>query len=156
VGLLLGTNSAGQAGMSKEFVLKTGQRLRVAVAPLRVVGGKELAYSGIKPDIHVPVSRDDELAWYRDAYWVSPQMASAAAEASPGPNPPAINRPTRRRINEAELVRMSRDGIRPELDGTNAASRSPETVTPILTDPALARALDLLKGLAVVQQFRAN
>src|SRR5262249_19846277 len=67
VGLLIGTNTAGQASMAREFPLKTGQRLRLAVAPVKVADGRELPFSGIKPDIEVEVSPEDELAWYEDA-----------------------------------------------------------------------------------------
>ena len=38
---------------------------------------------------------------------------------------------------------------------TNDVSRSVESPA-VVNDPALARALDLLKGLSVVQQFRSN
>jgi hypothetical protein len=48
---------------------------------------------------------------------------------------------TRRRMNEAELIRERRGGIA----GQESARTRP------LTDPALLRALDLLKALAVVR-----
>jgi carboxyl-terminal processing protease len=154
VGLLIGTNTAGEASMAKEFPLKTGQRLRVAVAPLKVADGRELPFSGIKPDIDVNVSVEDELAWYEDAYKAIPRPARLAAGSET--NSAATNRTPRRRINEAELVRMSREGQLPDRD----PSLTNEAVTvvdlpPVVNDPALTRALDLLKGLAVVQQFRS-
>ena len=37
LGLLIGTNTAGQASMAREFLLKTGQRLRLAIAPVNTV-----------------------------------------------------------------------------------------------------------------------
>ena len=56
------------------------------------------------------------------------------------------NRVVRRpRFNEAELVRERREGIS-EADVTALREREPEK--PVVSDPALARALDLLKGLA--------
>ena len=58
----------------------------------------------------------------------------------------AVRRP---RFNEAELVRERREGIS-EADMTALGEREPEK--PMVTDPALARALDLLKGLALVRQ----
>ena len=153
--LLLGTNTAGQASMAKEFTLQSGQRLRVAVAPVKVVGGKELPFTGIKPDIHVDVTPDEELAWYGDAYKLSPRMARATATLTNEVTSAGTNRPARRRINEAELVRMTREGIFPDFEPTNATTRTPEAAPPSVRDAALARALDLLKGLAVVQQFRS-
>ena len=57
------------------------------------------------------------------------------------------NRAARRqRFNEAELVRERREGIS-EADVTALREREPEK--PVVDDPALARAMDLLKGLAV-------
>ena len=55
-------------------------------------------------------------------------------------------------FNEAELVREHKAGENP--DDEDAAKHPPEPKVPIVSDPALARALDLLKGLAVVRQNR--
>jgi hypothetical protein len=156
VGLLIGTNTAGEASMAKEFSLKTGQRLRVAVAPVKVSDGKELPFSGIKADIEVTVSPEDELAWYEDAYKKPPVPVQLAGATNTETNAAGTNRAPRRRMNEAELVRMNREGQLPDREPslTNDPSRTVESV-PVVNDPALARALDLLKGLAVVQQFRS-
>lgn len=157
VGLLIGTNTAGQASMAKEFSLKSGQRLRLAIAPVKVADGKELPFTGIKPDIEVDVSLEDELAWYEDAYKVVTRSTLAGASPTNELSAAATNRAPRRRLNEAELVRMNREGqsLDREFPFTNAPGRTFEPPIPIVSDPALARALDLLKGLAVVQQFRA-
>ena len=60
--------------------------------------------------------------------------------------------------NEAELVRERREGASPD-DGFRRCQRLPtssvrEPAPPVIADAALARALDLLKGLAVLQQSR--
>jgi hypothetical protein len=128
--------------------------LRIAVAPVKVAGGKELPFTGIKPDIHVDVTPDEELGWYADAYKMSARMARATAALTNEVNLAGTNRPSRRRINEAELVRMTREGIFPDAELTNTSARPIEPAAPVVHDAALARALDLLKGLAVVQQFR--
>jgi hypothetical protein len=156
VGLLIGTNTAGQASMAKEFTLKTGQRLRLAVAPLKVADGKQLPFTGIKADIEVVVSPDDELAWYHDPYRPAPGMARLTALATNETAGASTNRSSRRRVNEAELVRMNREGQLPDRDSsfTNTSGRTPEPMVQTVNDPVLSRALDLLKGLAVVQQFR--
>jgi C-terminal processing protease CtpA/Prc len=156
VGLLIGTNTAGQASMSREFTLKTGQKLRLAIAPLKVADGQELPFNGIKADIGIEVSPEDELAWYEDAYKTIARpgrLASSSVEDAAA----STNRAPRRRLNEAELVRMNREGSVPEREVpfTKAPVRSSEAPAPVVNDPALARALDLLKGLAVVQQFRS-
>jgi len=157
IGLLIGTNTAGQASMAKEFSLKTGQRLRLAVAPLKVADGKELPFTGIKADIEVDVTPEEELAWYEDAYKTVQKDARVAGSSDTETNAASTNRTGRRRINEAELVRMSKEGQNPDRDPpfTNAPGRTFERLPPVVNDPALARALDLLKGLAVVQQFRS-
>jgi hypothetical protein len=153
VGLLIGTNTAGQASKFKEFALKDGRRLRVAIAPVKVAKDKELPAAGLKPDIQVDVSPEDELAWFQDAYKLLPK-AGRLASGTNSMNLQVTNRPVRR-LNEAELVRMRRDGLLPDAEPTNAPARRSESTAPIIHDPALARAIDLLKGLAVVQQFRS-
>jgi hypothetical protein len=156
VGLLIGTNTAGEASVAREFSLKTGHRLRLAVAPVKVANGMELPFSGIKPDLEVEVGPEDELAWFEDAYRTPPKPARLAGASGTETNAAATNRTPRRRINEAELVRMNREGQLPDREPpiTNEPSRTVES-PPVVNDPALARALDLLKGLVVVQQFRS-
>lgn len=153
VGLLVGTNTAGQAGMTKDFTLKTGQKLRVVVAPVKVLQGQELPFSGIKPDIEVGVEPDEERLYLADAYRVTKATGTSPMETAATS---ATGR-SRRRMNEAELVRLTREGQDPrEITGAPAApgGRTVEPLSPSVTDPALARALDILKGLTVVQRFR--
>lgn len=156
VGLLIGTNTAGEASMAREFSLKTGHRLRLAVAPVKVANGRELPFSGIKADIEVQVSPEDEAAWYEDAYKALPKPARLASAVTNETSLTATNRTQRRRLNEAELVRMNKEGqsLDREPPFTNEPSRNLESPL-VVNDPSLARALDLLKGLAVVQQFRS-
>ena len=159
VGLLLGTNTAGQASMAKEFTLKTGQRLRIAVAPLKVADDKELPFSGIKPDIEVAVDPLDELAWFENAYKVLAKPSVTAAGSTNDNVAALTNRAPRRRLNEADLVRMTREGQSQVRDGSplsgNIQVKAEDQIPQVVNDPALARAIDLLKGLAVVQQFRS-
>ena len=157
VGLLIGTNTAGQASMAKIFPLKTGQRLRVAVAPLKVADGVELPLSGMKADIEVEVSPEDERAYYNDAFKVIAKPAKLLNLATNESIAAGTNRTPRRRLNEAELVRMNRDGqpFEREPVSANPTPPVPELSLPMVNDPTLARALDLLKGLAVVRQFRS-
>ena len=60
----------------------------------------------------------------------------------------------RRRVNEAELVRIQREGRSTNEDDLTAAERpQPEGGSePLVRDPALTRALDLLKGIAIVER----
>ena len=154
VGLLIGTNTAGRAYMGREFALKSGQRLRIATTPIKLGDGRVLKAEGLKPDIHVDVNDDDERIYFEDAYKVLPKAGASTGGLSTNSASLTVTNRPRRRINEAELVRMLREGQNPD-DLTNAAPRESGPAPHVVNDPALARAIDLLKGLAVVQQFRS-
>jgi hypothetical protein len=151
--LILGSNTAGQAMVAQEFPLKNGDRLRIATAPVQLGDGSALSGQGLKPDIAVEVTPVDERAYYADAYKVPSRPELLAAGGAGQTNSASgTNRATRRpRFNEAELVRERREGIS-EADVTALREREPER--PLVSDPALARAVDLLKGLALVRQSR--
>ena len=155
MGLLLGSKTAGQASIAKEFELSNGQRLRVGTTPVKLAQGKFLPAGGITPDIAVDVSSEDELTYYGDAFRSisrSNRMASVGTGFTNETSLSLTNR-TRRRINEAELVRMQREGESLEFP-SGSPRRDGASAPPGVQDPVLSRALDLLKGLAVVQQFR--
>jgi hypothetical protein len=133
LGLLLGAPTAGQASVFQEFTLSTGQRLRVAVAPVQVGGDTPVPLTGLVPDLAVVVSLEEERAYLDDPF-----------RAGAGPS-----RPTSRaaRLTEEDLVRLHREAF----DPTAPRPRRPApAVAPQVRDPALLRALDLLKGLALV------
>lgn len=65
---------------------------------------------------------------------------------------PQTNEGSFRRFNEAELVREQRDGADLEAEFGGAGRLQSDPNLKIVRDPVLARALDLLKGLAVVQK----
>ena len=127
--------------------------MRVAVAPVKVVKGDELPFTGLAPDIEVTVDPQEERLSLADAHRT---IKSAGAGAVGDPAAASTNSRPRRRMNEAELVRMAREGQDPrELSGPTPAQKTAETVVaPVVTDPVLARALDILKALAVVQKVR--
>lgn len=137
VGLLIGSGTPGGIRQFKEFTLSTGQRLRIATGESKLGEGVVLPASGLKPDIAISSGVDDEeRAFYAEPY-------------SSRVTPANIKSPVR--LNEAELVRRLNTGE--NLDAhpsTSAPSIAPKQVR----DPALARALDLLKGLAVVRSAK--
>jgi C-terminal processing protease CtpA/Prc len=150
VGLIIGSQTSGTANTYQEFPLKTGQKLMVANAPVRLGNGDAISDEGLKPDIEVLVALDEERRNLEDAYRVPEKPVTAPADTN------LISSATgsRRRINEAELVRMQREGT--SLDGEPAkTARDAETLR-LISDPPLARAVDLLKGLAIVNSTRAN
>jgi hypothetical protein len=156
MGLIIGTNTAGNAAIAKEFELSTGQHVRVATTPIKLGDGKPFPAGGLKPDIYVEVNPEDELAWFEDAYKVvSKPTARLSSTATNEVSAASTNRSRRPRLNEAELVRMLREGLNPENE-LGSAARELERAKGIVGDPVLARALDLLKGLTVVQQFRSS
>lgn len=149
IGLLIGTNTPGQASITKDFPLNNGSHLRIAVASVKAGDGQVV--ERLKPDIQVDVNPDDERAYFLDAYKVLPR---ATAGGMTNLASVTITNKPRKRMNEAELVRMLRDGESPEDENAKPA-RPSEPPKPLITDPALARAIDLLKALAVVRQTRA-
>jgi hypothetical protein len=153
VALLLGTNTAGQGFLTKDFPLANGQRLRLATTPVKIGEGEPLPVPGVKPDIMVSVRPEDERAYFEDPYrpvlkplLIGPWMFGGTNLAA------STNKPARHRLNEAELVRMLREGL--DYDEEAMAARAAEPSRPVVRDPALARALDLLKGLAVVKRLK--
>jgi len=157
-GLILGTNTAGHALVMDEFELKNGQRLRIARTGIKLANGEALSLAGVKPDIEVALSLEDERVYWRDPYKeLLAKTNLATASGASGTNGAAgeTNRPPRRRLNEADLVREHREGFDFGTNVTLAGRRESEPEKPLVRDPVLARALDLIKGLAVVRQLRA-
>jgi hypothetical protein len=138
VSLLIGTTTAGQAFLFKDFPLSNGQKLQVATTPIKLAQAGAMTSQGVKPDITVSVAPGDERLYLDDAYRLI------------GGGTPGVSGP--RRLTEAELVRQHREGRNP--DDLTALEPGPGATAgkPVVRDPALVRALDLLKGLAVVKQ----
>ncbi|MCX8091329.1 MAG: S41 family peptidase [Verrucomicrobiae bacterium] len=150
-GLILGSRTAGRAHTWQEFPLRGGQRLRIAGAPVKLGDGTPLPAEGLKPDIEVTVPAPQERALYENPYGQPGEtnlLAAAGEDASA-----VTNRPARRfRPTEADLVRARREG----RSLTNEPpAREPSPSRPVIRDPVLARAVDLIKGLAVVRATRS-
>jgi len=154
-GLILGNLTAGQAMIAQEYPLKNGERLRIATAPIQLGEGSPLPPEGIKPDITVRVTADEEQAYYADPFRSSHNTNTLFASTGLSlTNPPSANNRARRpRFNEAELIRERREG--PALATDLPGTREIDPEKPVVRDPVLARALDLLKGLAVVRHTRS-
>jgi hypothetical protein len=150
-GLVLGSPTAGQAMIAQDYPLKNGERLRIATAPIQLGDGSALAAQGVKPDITVEVNSQEERAYYADAFKdLSKAGLSTGAELSLTNQAGGTNRTRHARFNEAELVRERKEGFNPDSELAGAREAEPEK--PLVHDPVLARALDVLKGLAVVRQ----
>jgi hypothetical protein len=137
--LVIGSPTAGAAALFQQFTLPDGQVVHIASGQLKV-GGEPLPPGGVRPDITVEVNARDERAWFADPFKTVPvQVASTTAPPEP-----------RRRINEAELVRRMREGI-PADDPAEPVDASTGPPKPVLRDPALARALHVLKAVTILQ-----
>jgi hypothetical protein len=156
IGLILGATTAGQANIFKEFTLGNGDKLRIATAQIKLGDGTVLA-KGLKPDIAVETSLADERAYLDDPYkMLHPAVPSKNVTAT-NSHHSLTNQASHRPTNEAELVREHSAGEAPddggrEIPQTIGSTDAEEPAPPVIADTALARALDLLKGLAVIQQ----
>ncbi|MEI9961549.1 MAG: S41 family peptidase [Limisphaerales bacterium] len=144
-GLLIGSATAGEAATFKELPLGNGQRLRIATAPEK---SSVSSTARVQPDILVAVNADDERAYFADAYaeLMKPEKTARTKETNSFLS--FIDR-----TSEADLVRAK---IKDGDEGKNPLPPKPiEPPKPFIHDPALARAVDLIKALAVVHPSHA-
>ncbi|TMP98649.1 MAG: hypothetical protein E6L09_11355 [Verrucomicrobia bacterium] len=149
--VLIGSRTAGQAEVYKEFELSNGQRLRIASGQVRVGKGKALS-TPLEPDIEVAVSAEDEKAYFTNAFKALARPLARLRATNIVAQGGSTNRTSRRRLYEADLVRMQREGLNPEEQDVGAAKTEDAASESLVRDPALARALDLLKGIAIVER----
>jgi hypothetical protein len=163
--LILGSPTAGAAMSFKQFVLNDGERLLIAATPVKAEG-KAIPSDGLKPDVAVAASRGDELIFFKNPYGIT-SLDTAGSAATTNGFLPFIDH-----TSEADLVRQRRkdgkaisvspppgtvrrpvrkNGDDPDNDDDSAPSPAAEPPKPVLRDPVLARAVDLVKGLAVMQ-----
>jgi len=105
------------------------------------------AATELKPDIAVTVKNEDEKLFLENPYAA---LAQTETNSSPATNSfsPFIDH-----TSEADLVREKiKDG---DQDTNSAAPHPPEPPKPFIHDPVLARAVDLIKALAVVRRTHA-
>lgn len=134
----VGRTTPGLAAAAVTFPLGENRELRIASATL-TVGDRLMLTNGVVPDITVDVSDEDERAYYEGKTPPTPAPAAAARTAVP-------------RVNEAELMRRRRgnstEGTSGEALPTPPSASAP--AVPAVADPALARAIDLLKAVALL------
>ena len=137
-GLIIGSPTAGASATFKELPLPDGERLRINTT-------NRQSTTQVQPDIVVNVPAKDERAYLANPYAV---LAPANAAPLVGTNDylPFIDH-----TSEADLVRAKiKDGDEDE----NTPIHRTEPPKPFIHDPALARALDLVKGLAALHLNR--
>jgi hypothetical protein len=151
-GLVIGGTTAGEARLFETFTLSTGQKLRIGKIPVKVANRKVIPAKGVAPDIAVSVKAADEKILYQDPHRI---LASSSGGTVRTNEVAAASTNRVRRFNEAELVRRHREGTDGNLSELPEDFTSGPPEHPVITDPALARALDFLKGIAVLQEHRA-
>jgi len=138
--LLVGNPSAGQAMTTEDFPLADGRRLRLATTPILWHGA---VLAQLQPDIVIPMDLEAERAFQANPY--GPAGMGSDPSGSGAHNASALLDHT----SEADLVRQKRQ------DGDGDENPEPpvkvEPARPVLRDPVLARAVDLVEGLAVVR-----
>jgi hypothetical protein len=142
-GLIIGNPTAGLAMTTRDFPLKNGEWLRIASDPVKLGDGTEI--SRVPPDISVPVSVRDERAYLENPYATLMQNA-----------PPALGTNSLLTFvdhtSEADLVR---EKLNDDQDvGATAPPAGKKPQKPVIQDPVLERAVDLIKGLAIVHEDR--
>ena len=169
--LIIGSLAVGEVKLFQEFPLKNGERLRIATTPVKSGNSPAVPSGGLQPDIAMTVSADDERAFWKNPY-ASPVQNNSSGVAT--------NKllPFLDRISEADLVLQKQNdgnhtGVfhmqdvdlpvarpirRPNGDNAgnenSAPARAAGPQKPVISDPVLARAVDLIKGLAIARESR--
>lgn len=151
-GLILGGKTAGQSGALQEVPLSDGRKLRLPLAPVRFGNRETMPANGLTPDIVVSVQPGLEKGWLENPWQLPLEEASKSVTNKVGGAGS-----TRKRLNEAALVRSRKAGIKnpddPEAVAVPSGGAAPPTdLARPIRDPALGRALDLLKGLAALRR----
>jgi hypothetical protein len=155
--MLLGASTAGRAFVYQEYALSQGSKLLLADAPVVLGNGAAIPTTGLKPDLAVAVRPEDEQAYMSDPFRMTaktPVALISAVETNVSGKTGATNRVARHRINEADLVRMQKEGGGTDTDEFVVATAPLPQSRPLVQDPVLARALDLLKGLEVLRKTK--
>lgn len=146
VALLIGSSTAGTAGVQQSFPLSGGGFLRITVGNIQLgLSAQILPMTGLQPDVVVAEEppRGQTLLIAGNGTLSSNREPDAVAESVS---------PVRSssRMNEADLVRHWR-GERVDPDDDEP---SEQDLVAQLNDPALQRAIDLMEGLAILRSWQ--
>ena len=149
--VVIGSPTAGALGRYQNFTLSNGDRIRLLTGEIQIAGASMASGSRFIPDLETKVDVADERHWRHDPYAVS--LASIQPKVShKKAGSESLQQP---KLNEAELVRRQRE----ERDLTPGEPEDDEQIKkaraakpPEIRDPALARALDLVKAIPVLKR----
>jgi len=145
VALLLGSQTAGTAGIQRTFPLNNGQFLKITVANIQLGDAQMLSSAGLKPDVQVADATNQVVALRnRNGGGDEEVPGRGKTEASTNSASPRMG------MNEADLVRRWRGEMLSAKDfEIRPAESGPESM-----DQALLRALDLMDGLAILRSWQ--
>jgi hypothetical protein len=151
--IVLGSTTAGDAAMSQDFPLKNGANLRIATSAIKMGAGETLSPQGLKPDIQVAGTPENEQAYYANPFTDLSAMVIPSILGNPTNSVTHDARP-RVVINEQELMRerKARPGVDMEDMTPIGTSGQPATEKPVVRDPVLGRGLDLVRSLAALHR----
>jgi hypothetical protein len=134
---VIGSATRGETAEYQDFKLAGGHSLRLATVAIRLGAGQPIPAGGIRPDILITVPEREERAYLQNPF---------QAGGDDG-----LENAARPRLTEADLVRRKREESNP--DGPAKPHTAPRwpPAKPLVHDPALARGLDLLKGLNLMK-----
>lgn len=139
--ILIGAPTSGDTAEYREVTLSNGQVLRLAVAAVSLGDGQPLKPGGVRPDILAVISEREERAYLENPY----RLGEGGGDVASRP-----------RLSEADLVRMKRESSEGEPALRTRPPSRLDATTNVVRDPALARGLDLLKGLNVLKLGRGS
>jgi hypothetical protein len=145
-GLIIGNPTAGLAMTTMDFPLKNGEQLRIATSPVKLGNGEAIAH--VSPDIAVTVNPADERAYLKNPYLALARNDDSAA---------IVTNDFLSFVDHTSEADLVREKLKPVDDsGMPATAPAKATAKPVsvIQDPVLARALDLIKGLAIVHESR--
>jgi len=138
----IGNNTSGTAHSFSEYKLSTGQILKIAAAAIKLPDDTAVNTNGLKPNIVVDTPVEDERDYIQNPYKLPKRLESLDSIAA---------RSARPRLNEAELVRMKKEGI--DLSGElpiEKPTKPQDSQQKLIQDPSLARAIDILKIINLI------
>lgn len=151
--VLMGETTAGRASRMTTFTLRDGRTLEIATQPTKTGDGQVLDGRGMKPDVELKLDKGAERLAISQFLKAAPQeSATRPSPAAAGATNAASSRAARRRLNEADLVRMQAEGRRADSELPSPAAEA-ASVRPASApfDASLSRALDLLKALSLLK-----